>query len=288
MPYIDVRGHRHYYEWIPGDLTAPMRPVLVFVHGWGGSARYWEPTAAQLKTHFDCLLYDLRGFGRSPLTPSERSEKQDLSQFALETYADDLAALLEQLNLSQVYLNAHSTGSSIAVLFLNRYPNRVKRAILTCNGIFEYDKKAFEQFHKFGEQVVRFRPKWLSKLPGVDRLFMARFLHRPIAKHLRQEFLADYLEADLNAALGTMFSAVSEQAAYQMPEEYKRLTVPTLMVSGEFDQIIPAEMGRKATTLNPLMEFVLIPKTGHFPMLEDASTYLQSLEHFLDFKAAPA
>jgi pimeloyl-ACP methyl ester carboxylesterase len=285
MPYIDVRGHQHYYEWISSEVSVPARPVMVFLHGWGGSARYWEPTAKQLKSHFDCLLYDLRGFGRSPLALSENSEPQDLSKFALETYADDLAALLEQLGLSQVYLNAHSTGSSIAVLFLNRYPGRVKRAILTCNGIFEYDKKAFEQFHKFGEQVVRFRPKWLSKIPGVDRLFMARFLHRPIAAYLRQAFLEDYLEADLEAALGTMFSAVSEQAAYQMPEEYQRLTVPTLLVSGEFDQIIPAEMGRKASALNPIMEFAMIPKTGHFPMLEDAPTYLQNLQQFLDLKA---
>jgi pimeloyl-ACP methyl ester carboxylesterase len=289
VAYIEVRGHRHYYEWIGADLPDPSRPVMVFVHGWGGSARYWESTAVALKDRFNCLLYDLRGFGRSPI-PSTAPQGRDriLADFGLETYADDLAVLLDQLNLGSVYLNAHSAGASIALLFLNRYPQRVLRAILTCNGIFEYDKTAFDQFHKFGEWVVRFRPRWISQLPGADRLFMARFLHRPIAKRLRKEFLADYLEADLNAALGTMFSAVSEQAAFQMPEEFKQLSVPTLMVSGECDQIIPAELGRKAVELNPLLEFALIPQTGHFPMLEDAPTYLQSLESFLPLNAVPA
>ena len=83
------------------------------------------------------------------------------------------------------------------LLFLNRYPERVERAILTCSGIFEYDEKAFAAFHKFGGYVVKFRPKWLGKIPFVDRMFMARFLHRPIAATERQAFLQDFLESRL-------------------------------------------------------------------------------------------
>ncbi|NTW21282.1 MAG: alpha/beta fold hydrolase, partial [Nostocales cyanobacterium W4_Combined_metabat2_030] len=63
MSYINVRGVDHYYEWIkkPSDI---IKPVMVFVHGWAGSARYWQSTAEALLDNFDCLLYDLRGFGR--------------------------------------------------------------------------------------------------------------------------------------------------------------------------------------------------------------------------------
>jgi proline iminopeptidase len=74
-------------------------------------------------------------------------------------------------------------------------------------------------------------------------MFMARFLHRPLPAVVSRAFLEDYLEADYNAALGTMLTAVSKYAAEVMPQEFVRLSVPTLLVSGEYDKIIPARVG---------------------------------------------
>jgi pimeloyl-ACP methyl ester carboxylesterase len=287
MPYIQIRGVDHYYEWIstvepisPAEQPDSGKPVLVFLHGWAGSARYWHSTARALADQFDCLLYDLRGFGRSRL-PRPIPDDVTAIGYELESYADDLAMVLDAFGLKTVYLNAHSTGASIAVLFLNRYPGRTERAILTCNGIFEYDEKAFSAFHKFGGYVVGFRPGWLARLPLVDRLFMARFLRRSIAPSAQRAFLEDFLLADYEAAMGTIFTAVSQKAATEMPQEFARLTVPTLLVSGEYDQIIPVEMGRQAAGLNPIISHVVIANTAHFPMLEDPDTYLQHVRQFL-------
>ncbi|MEA5568019.1 MULTISPECIES: alpha/beta hydrolase [unclassified Anabaena] len=296
MPYVNVRGVEHYYEWVkqPSDNLA--KPVMVFIHGWAGSARYWKSTANALVDQFDCLLYDMRGFGRSQGKPtvvqasesvaeSQSSQEkfqaiQELS-YELEEYAEDLAVLLDELHLQRVYINAHSMGASVAALFFNLYPQRVEKGILTCSGIFEYDEKAFTSFHKFGGYVVKFRPNWLGKIPFVDRMFMARFLHRPIPKYERQAFLQDFLDADYDTALGTIFTSVSKAQAELMPHEFAKLQVPTLLISGEYDKIIPAQMGRQAAALNEKVEFFMIPNTAHFPMLEDAGTYLRRVREFL-------
>ncbi|UKO98509.1 alpha/beta fold hydrolase [Nostoc sp. UHCC 0870] len=300
MPYINVRGVEHYYEWVkqPSDRA---KPVMVFIHGWAGSARYWKSTANALVDQFDCLLYDMRGFGRSQGKPTvvevsesvvESQSSQQKSQavqelsYELEEYAEDLAVLLDKLNLQRVYINAHSMGASVAALFFNLYPQRVEKAILTCSGIFEYDEKAFTSFHKFGGYVVKFRPNWLGKIPFVDRMFMARFLHRPIPKYERQAFLQDFLDADYDTALGTIFTSVSKAQAELMPHEFAKLQVPTLLIAGEYDKIIPAEMGRQAAALNDKVEFVMIPNTAHFPMLEDAPTYLRRVREFLQVPVA--
>lgn len=275
MAIVDVRGVDHYYEWIRQSENSH-KPVMVFIHGWGGSGRYWRSTAEAIIGDFDCLLYDMRGFGRSPL-PQNVSELG----YAMEDYAEDLAALLDALKLDQVYLNAHSMGASIATFFLNRYRERVHQAILTCNGIFEYDQKAFAAFHKFGGYVVKFRYNWFLKFPFADRMFMARFLHRPIAKSDRLEFLEDFLLADYEAAVGTIYTSVSKQAVEIMPQEFTNLTVPTLMVSGEKDIIIPAKMGRQAAALNDKIKYIELPKTSHFPMLEDQTAYLNTIREFL-------
>lgn len=275
MPTVDVRGVNHYYEWVRHSEKA--KPVMVFVHGWGGSARYWRSTAEAIADDFDCLLYDLRGFGRSSLP-----ENTSLA-YGMEDYAEDLAALLDALKLDRVYINAHSMGASIATFFLNRYSERVERAILTCNGIFEYDARAFAAFHKFGGYVVKFRYNWFLKFPFADRMFMARFLHRPIDKRDRVAFLEDFLIADYEAAVGTIYTSVSKQAVETMPKEFAKLSVPTLMVSGEKDIIIPAKMGREAAALNnEQIQYVELPKTSHFPMLEDKTAYLNAIGEFLE------
>jgi pimeloyl-ACP methyl ester carboxylesterase len=302
MSYIKVRSVEHYYEWVRKPFTGEVKPkpVMVFIHGWAGSGRYWLSTANALSEQFDCLIYDLRGFGRScgkssltqltqfsvksvesSYSSPEKSQALKELTYELEEYALDLAELLDGLQLSKVYIAAHSMGASIATLFLNRYPQLVEKAVLTCSGIFEYDEKAFAAFHKFGAYVVKFRPRWLKNIPFVDKMFMARFLHRSIPASESQAFLQDFLVADYDAALGTIFTSVSKTTAELMPQEFAKVTIPTLLVAGEYDKIIPASMGRQAAALSDNVEFCVIPATAHFPMLEDAPSYLQKVREFL-------
>ncbi|MGB3536071.1 MAG: alpha/beta hydrolase [Microcoleaceae cyanobacterium] len=279
--YIEVNGVNHYIKWIksPEETNTP-KPVMVFLHGWGGSGRYWESTAQALAGQFDCLIYDLRGFGGSSQL-GDLPIKYNDPRYELTEYAQDLARLLDALNLDQIYLNAHSMGGSIAAIYLNLQPERVKRAILTCSGIFEYDEKTFSTFHKFSRYVVQFRPKWLTQIPLMDKFFMARFLYRSIPRADSRAFLEDFLLADFDAAYGTVLTSVSQAATEWLPREFKKLTVPTLLVAGEYDQIIPAEMGKQAAALSDQIKLAILPKTSHFPMLEDRETYLKTVRTFL-------
>lgn len=287
MPYLNVRGVEHYYEWISTSDRFSLdgtpisdKPTLVFIHGWAGSTRYWVSTARSLAQEFDCLLYDMRGFGRSQLPRPVPSAVTALG-YELESYADDLAILLDALQLQRVYLNAHSTGASIAVLFINRFSERVEQAILTCSGVFEYNESAFKLFHQASQYVVSFRPGWLLKLPGAARLFMLRFLRRSIPGSAQRDFLEDYIAADYEAALGTVYTAVSERAAEVMPQQFAQLQVPVLLISGEYDQIIPPKLGEQAAALSRRITQIIMSNTAHFPMLEDPETYLQQVRQFL-------
>ncbi len=289
MPFVTVRNVAHYYEWVTSQGETPTgKPVMLFVHGWGGSARYWEATAQVLCDRFDCLLYDLRGFGRSRNSAdASRSTKALLqSDYSVETYADDLALLLDTFDLDRVWLHAHSMGTSIATVFIAKHPERVERAILACAGVFKYEKLAFALFHRFGGYVVKLRPDWLRKIPFANRMFMARFLHKALPDNESQAFLEDYLMADNDAALGTLYSAVSQQAAEEMPGYFASLKPPTLLISGEHDIIIPAELGINAARLNPsVIHYSVLASTAHFPMLEDPKTYRATINGFLNASA---
>jgi len=201
--------------------------------------------------------------------------------YELDEYAEDLAVIkcvAIGASVSQWSLD----GASIVTLFLNRYPARVERAILTCSGIFEYDEKAFAAFHKFGGYVVKFRPKWLGKIP-----LLTECLWRDFASPIPAEsaFLQDFLVADYEAALNTIFTSVSKAATELMPQEFAGLTVP-LFGCREYDKIIPAEI--MAAAMNDKVEFALISNTAHFPMLEDPATYLQSARILTDGQPKPS
>ena len=275
MAYITLNEVDHYYEWICDGLPGN-RPTLVFLHGWGGSARYWESTAEALKCDFDCLLYDLRGFGRSAAAVDTTA---DLG--ALESFAEDLDQLLTALEQNRVFISAHSMGASVALYFLNRFSQRVDKAILTCNGSFEYDERAFKAFHQFGSYVVMLRPSWLAHIPLAPQLFMSRFLKGQIPYADKKIFLDDFLQADMATALGTLKASVSKHATETMPQAFAAIDVPTLMISGQYDKITPAALGRQAASLSTKIEYVEVPETGHFPMLEDADTYLSVVKAFL-------
>ena len=278
MSTIEVRGVQHYYEWICQQQSARDKPIMVFVHGWGGSSQYWQSIARLLSDRFDCLLYDLRGFGRS----LNGVASQDFS-YELQEDARDLAILLDNLHIDRkIYLNSHSMGGSIGVLFANLYPDKVEKSIVNCNGIFEYDKRAFAIFHQFGKYVVQFRYKWFLKVPFMERLFMARFLSRPIPPALSKIFLSDFIVADYEAALKTIYSSVNKETVEVMPKEFARIQVPTLLITGEKDRIIPAKMGKAAAALNDSIGYEEVAGTGHFPMLEDTKTYLKLVKNFLE------
>jgi proline iminopeptidase len=63
---------------------------------------------------------------------------------------------------------------------------------------------------------------------------------------------------------------------------------PTLLISGEYDKIIPAYMGRQAAALNDKIKYVVIPNTAHFPMLEDPAIYLRQVREFLQIEISQA
>ncbi len=251
------------------------KPVLVFLHGWGGSSRYWRSTAQALADRYDPLRIDWCGFG-------EAADRAATGDFRLTAYAADLRALLQSQGLGPVTLVAHSMGCSVTALLLEQWPEGICRAVLTCGGVFDYQPQAFALFQTLSQGIVRLRPAWLPRVPGIAPLFMARFLHRPLDAAEQQAFLEDFVRADERAASGTLRDCFTAETAAALPRAYGAIACPTLLLSGQCDRIIPAELGTAAAALNPRLDHRVLPQVGHFPMLEDPEGFRLVLGAFLD------
>ncbi|NES80160.1 MAG: alpha/beta hydrolase [Moorea sp. SIO2B7] len=207
MAIIDILGVPHVYELttLPSKSSSP---VLIFIHGWLLSRAYWQPLIDRLASDYQCLIYDLRGFGDSRVSPitSNQVSKSNLncqnlngeenlpsnSNYTLAAYARDLSILLEQLDIEQAWLIGHSLGGSIALWGADFCSKRVRGVICLNSGGGIYLKEEFERFRATGQQIVKRRPRWLFYVPLIDLVFARAMVARPLPRHWARQRINYY------------------------------------------------------------------------------------------------
>ena len=103
------------------DTGSGDKPTLLFVHGIMMDGSVWDKQTRKFKDTHRCVCVDLRGFGQSPT---------DDPNISFEDHADDMAALIDAMNLSEVTWVGWSMGGAIAMIFVTRHPNKVERLVL--------------------------------------------------------------------------------------------------------------------------------------------------------------
>ena len=293
MPSIDILGVPHAYE-----LTAPTAsgPVLVFLHGWLLSRRYWQPVIERLAASYQCLSYDLRGFGYSQITSQSRLNGQGtwvnsnssstVSPYTPVVYARDLGLLLEKLNISSAWLIGHSLGGTIALWGAKQYPDAIKGVICVNAGGGIYLKEAFERFRTVGQQLVRFRPRFLSHLPWIDLVFTRDSVARPIARSWGRQRVIDFVMAHPEAALGALLDSTTEAEVNRLPQIVSQLKQPVYFIAGAKDTVMEPKYVRHLASFHPLFEacgnnVIEIPDCGHLAMLEQPDVVAKEISIIL-------
>ncbi|PMB48486.1 alpha/beta hydrolase [Fischerella thermalis CCMEE 5205] len=287
MATIEILGVPHAYE-----LTAPTSypHTLVFVHGWLNSRGYWQPVISRLSGDFQCLSYDLRGFGESQpnkytnfihqgvsfeLSSNHRSDFANPfeSLYTPAAYAQDLTALLEQLNITSAWLVGHSLGGTIALWGTAQKPERIRGVICINSGGGIYLKEAFEQFRLAGQRFLQIRPRWLSQVPLIDLLFSRASVVRPLERYWARQRIIDFINADPEAALGTLLDSTTEDEINRLPQLVAQLKQPIYFIAGAQDKVMEPKYVRHLASFHPLFQYsgnnvIEIPGCGHLAMLE--------------------
>jgi pimeloyl-ACP methyl ester carboxylesterase len=282
MQTIAILGAPHAYE-----LTAPTasKTALVFIHGWLLSRHYWQPLIEQLSPEYQCLSYDLRGFGESQPCP-EAPTVRAVAGYGLTDYANDLTLLLEQLQLENVWLVGHSVGGSIALCAAEQLPQRVKGVICLNSGGGVYLKAEFERFRAAGQQLVKLRPRWLGQVPWLDLLFTRASVVQTIARRWGRQRLLDFVAAQSEAALGLLLDSTTEAEVHRLPQVVARLKQPVYFIAGAQDSIMESQYVRHLASFHPLFEgcganVAEIANCGHMAMLEQPMAVVAQLRAIL-------
>lgn len=268
MARIDILGVGHAY-----DLTTPTDSptVLVFIHGWLLSRQYWQPLISRLSAEYQCLAYDLRGFGDSQ--PPVGSETEFHKDYTPAAYAKDLGLLLDKLGISNAWLIGHSLGGTIALWTGVNLPQQVKGIICVNSGGGIYIKEEFERFRSVGEQLVKLRPRCLCHLPWLDLLFSRESVARPVDRCWGRQRLIDFVSANPDAARGTLLDSTTEAQVHQLPQLVSKLDQPLYFVAGEQDRVMEPRYVRHLASFHHMFDgcdenVIEIPDCGHLSMIE--------------------
>jgi pimeloyl-ACP methyl ester carboxylesterase len=235
-------------------------PPLVFLHGWGASHKFWRWQFGAFSPRFRCLAPDFPGFGLSD------KPRRDYSMEALSRW---VGSFLDALGLRKATLAGHSMGGMVALLFALEHPERVERLALA-NPVVQ-GPAAFS-----GE--VRF-----LMLPGVRRLAFGLARWTGFRRWVTRNFsLVQKLDPELadDVVRGTFRSTVDSYRSILRTDLVPRLAglaVPTLAVGTDRDRLVAP--GQHA--LIPSAKKVLIPGTGHIPILERPAEFNRALDDFL-------
>jgi 2-succinyl-6-hydroxy-2,4-cyclohexadiene-1-carboxylate synthase len=298
---IDILGVPHAYDLTPQTGSSD---ILVFIHGWLLSREYWQPVIDLLSPQYQCLSYDLRGFGgsqpqrdRSLVNPTSLAQSSrggavlmataptvalELSPYRPAAYAQDLATLLQKLEISNAWLVGHSLGGSIALWAADQCPERIKGVICVNSGGGIYLKEEFERFRAAGQQLVKLRPRWLCHVPLVDMLMTRMNVATPLERRWGRQRLQDLVTAHPEAALGTLLDSTTEAEVHCLPQVIARLKQPVHFIAGANDSIMEPQYVRHLASFHHSFQpcgnnVSEIADCGHMSMVEQPNAVAEQI-----------
>lgn len=218
----------YYKDWGSGQ-------PIVFSHGWPLTADAWEDQMLFLASRgYRCIAHDRRGHGRSSQTWNGNE---------MNTYADDLAKLVEALQLKEAIHIGHSTGGGEVARYIARHgTKRIAKAVLISAVPPLMLKTAtnpkglpIEVFDQMRQAVLKDRSQFFKDLS--IPFYGANRPQAKVSQGLRDSFLFQSMLGGFNA----LYDCIKAFSETDQTEDLKKFTIPTLIIQGDDDQIVPFE-----------------------------------------------
>lgn len=252
-----VNGTRLYYE-----MRGEGQP-LIFIHDFALDHRMWDDQFYYFSKWYQCIRFDLRGYGQSALPGAQ-----------YYSFHNDLKALLESLQVYEpVIIVGLSLGGMIAVDFALQFPRLTKAIVLAGTQIEGYPYKTFRLetiFNKAKTKSIEYaKRKWFA-----HESFANARKNKPVSESIWQmiHFYSGWHWVDKPAL------SIEEPVAW---DNLENINVPALIICGDLDLTDFKEISAAAAFRIPDAKKVILPATGHISNMENPGGFNKELQNFL-------
>lgn len=247
------------------DHGAPdQQPVLLLIHAFPLSGAMWQPQVAALAPTCRLIVPDLRGFGASAVPAGP---------YAMQTFANDLVALLDHLGLQHVVVAGVSMGGYIALALLRHHAARV-RALLLADTRATADSEEARLGRATNAQVVE------THGPGAIANKMLPSLLTPAAPEELRTFVRSTIERTQPTGIAGALRGMGLRP--DSTDLLPKIAVPTLLLVGQEDSLTqPAEMATLRDAI-PGSTLIEIAGAAHLPNLEQPAAFNAAVQDFLN------
>ena len=247
MPHIHVNEINIYYE-LSGPEDAP---VLVLSNGIMMSTASWVYQTAGLNRHLRVLAYDCRGMWQS--------DHPD-GPYSMDLHAEDLAALLDGLNIPSAHIAGISYGAEISMVFALKFPEKTK-SLVVIDGVSDIHSLLHAQTYPWLMAAEREDPELLLRT-SYHMNFSEDWIKANQA--FIESSVERYAQLDMKAFVNLMNAFYQLNITDQLPT----INVPSLVIAGEEDLIKGPDYAKIIAENIPNCEFVLVPGSGHALCIE--------------------
>lgn len=244
------------------------RPTLVLIHGLSGSCSAWFPYELLFAQKYNLLTFDLRGHGKS-------DKPRRYTSYDLKECADDLHKLLEELNIETCALVSHSFGTLVALELLNAHPERVSKTVFLSPTAFLTQTPWFWLVRTIGGGLTAL----LRILPFI---FFPRGRVDYTPYHHTSDWNVFRIYHDLSVTTVRIYMYCLMHAyAPKYDGMWERVRVPTLIMHGTDDSIIPVRHAVELAKKISHAELALLAHANHVIVLNNVSNVAHRIETFI-------
>jgi pimeloyl-ACP methyl ester carboxylesterase len=270
---MELHGHRVMYR------MAGSGPPVVLIHGMVNSSRHWEGVAQQLASDYTVIAPDLIGHGDSA-TPR--------GDYSLGAHAAAIRDLLAVIGIERATIVGHSLGGGVAMQFFYQFPQRTERLALISSGGLGHDVSPMLRGAALpGVQnllALGAHPRVLDALSAAGQKMRERGNSKGVYLQAVVRALRPLEQPGARTAFVHTLRSVIDihgQRVSARDRLYLAAELPTLIVWGDRDPILPVQHGREAHELIPGSQMEVMPGAGHFPMLDDPYHFARLLRAFM-------
>jgi len=260
MPYAESDGAKIYWE-----EHGSGEPLLLIM-GLGYTLDMWNRALPALAERYRTIVFDNRGVGRSDVPPGP---------YSIQMMAADARAVMDQAGIEKAHVFGVSMGGMIAQEFTLQYPERVRSLVLGCTACG-------------GLKAVPAAPEVFGILLARATMTAEEAIRAMIPFIYDEATPRERIEEDLEVRRRTLpavegyTAQVQAIIAWQSYSRLSQITVPTLVIHGESDKLVPPENGKLIAANIPGAKLVMLPKASHIFITDQQEAANQAVLSFLD------